>query len=163
MSRHETPRRSSAQLGAWRAQLLIVGGLAFSFALPYWIAVALAAQSDRQWAASGLSRHEVGEWRGNGFADVGDAIRWRNARFKAPGAVLWKEEGWDDAAEARRWHEADFGAREARRWRDEGFVAPDARLWAEAGFLPQDARRWVLAGSRPADAAMKRKRGEQPR
>ena len=147
---------------SWRAQLLIVAGLGLAFAMPYLIVNTLAAQRDRQWTASGLSAYEIGEWRENGFSDVGDAIRWRNARFKAPGALLWKEEGWTDADEARRWYEADFGASEAKQWRAQGFAVWEARPWHDEGFLPQDARRWKDAGVNPSGAAMKRKKGEEP-
>ena len=153
---------SGVHVRPWPAQLLIVTGLVTSFAVPWLIARALADHRDRQWIASGLSAYEIDEWRENGFNDVSDAIRWRNARFKAPGALLWKEEGWDDANEAVLWHEVDFGAREAKRWREQGFGAPDARIWRDAGFLPQDARRWKDAGVSPSDAAMKRKKGQEP-
>jgi len=124
----------------WRSQLVIVAGLVAAFALPWLVARTFAGHRDRQWVASGLSAYEINEWRENGFADPSDAIGWRNARFRAPGALLWKEEGWDDASEAVRWHEADFGAREARRWRALRFDAVDARAWRDAGFLPADAR-----------------------
>lgn len=147
----------------WRAQLLIVAGLGLAFATPYLAVSTLGAQRNRQWMKSGLSAYEIDEWRENGFGDVSEAIKWRNARFKAPGALLWKEEGWDAADDARGWSEADFGAREAKRWREQGFVAWEAGPWRDAGFLPQDARRWKNAGASPSAAAMKRKRGEEPR
>ncbi len=146
---------------AWQAQLLIVAGLALAFAIPYFIASAMAARRDSQWMKSGLSVYEIGEWRENGFADVGEAVRWRTERFKAPGALLWKEEGFDAAA-ARGWNDASFGPREATRWREQGFAAWESAPWRDAGFLPQDARSWKNAGVSPSDAAARRKKGEDP-
>jgi hypothetical protein len=149
-------------LGSWRAQILIVAGLAMSFAIPYLIVNLLARQREAQWMATGLSVYEMNQWRENGFNDPSDALRWRNARFKAPGALIWKRDGWDDAQEAALWHEADFFTREAKRWRGQGFGAADAWSWREAGFLPEDARRWKDAGTSPSDAATKRKMGREP-
>jgi hypothetical protein len=149
-------------IGPFRGRGLLIAGVAFAFAAPYFMVSAVDAYRDAQWTASGLSPYEIGEWREHGFASVADAVSWRNARFKAPGAVLWKEEGWRDADQAAGWRDQDFGAREARRWRDLGFDAWQARPWRDAGFLAEDARPWRDAGVAPAVAAMKRKKGEEP-
>ena len=146
---------------SWRAQGQLVVGMGLAFAIPYLAATQLATGRDRQWAKSGLSPHEVTEWRDNGFGSVSDAISWRNVGFKAPGALLWTEEGWRDASVARDWSDADFGPREAKHWRDQGFAVWEAGPWRQAGFQPQDARRWKNAGATPADAAMKRRKGAE--
>jgi hypothetical protein len=150
-------------MSLWRGQLLIVAGLVAAFAVPYLAAATFAGYRQRQWTQSGLSAYEIDEWRDNGFDDASDAIRWRNARFKAPGALLWTQEGWDDAEEAARWKEADFGSREAKRWRAQGFAAWEAQPWRDAGFLAEDGRRWKDAGVSASEAAVRRKRGDDPR
>ena len=146
---------------AWQAQLLIAAGLVISFAVPYSVVNTLAARRDSQWLRSGLSVDEIREWRENGFGDVDEAIRWRNGRFKPPGARLWKDEGFDASA-AIGWNDADFYPREARRWRELGFEPWEALPWLNEDFLPQDARRWKDAGVSPTDAAARRKKGEDP-
>jgi hypothetical protein len=150
-------------MGSVRARLLLMVGVVIGFTTPLASVRLLTAHRDAQWLKSGLSVYEISEWRDHDFSDVDDAIGWRNARFKAPGALIWREEGWSDAAEASRWRDADFSAREAKRWRQQGFEAWDARPWRDAGFLAEDARRWMDSGAGPTDAASRRKRGEDPR
>jgi hypothetical protein len=148
---------------AFWGQTMIAAALAAAFVIPYGAARLWSESRDTRWLTSGLTVAEINEWRESGFTEPADAIRWRNARFKGPGARLWTEEGWRDAADAARWFEADFGAREATRWRDLGFAAHEARPWREAGFLPADARQWKDAQVEPADAAIRRRNGRDPR
>ena len=152
----------SSRWRTWQAQALLAVCLGLAFIGPYLFVNVLAAHRDRQWMQSGLSLHEIGEWRDDGFTDVREAVRWRNARFKPPGARLWRNEGIGPE-EALGWREAEFAPREAARWRAQGFAAREAEPWRVEGFLPEDAKGWRAAGVAPADAATKRKRGDRPR
>jgi len=62
--------------------------LGLAFIGPYLFVNVLGGSPRRQWMQSGLSLHEIGEWRDDGFRDVREAVRWRNARFKPPGPPL---------------------------------------------------------------------------
>ena len=142
----------------WKAQCILALCLLLAFVLPYAAIRLLGLAKDRQWQRSGLSPYEAGNWRDNGFNDVGEAIRWRNGRFQPPAAKLWKEEGIGAEA-AREWKDLGFWPREAKRWSEHGFTPEEAAPWRDGGFLYQDAKMWRSAGVNAAQAREKRKKG----
>lgn len=145
-------RRPSATRSPTFARIIVLACFLASFGAPYAAVSVYERLVEGDWAASGLTRYEIDEFKRVGVSSPEEALRWRAAGFKPPHASLWRDEGFGPEA-AAGFYGGSIHPGEARIWRREGFEPVEAARWKLAGFYYPEALEMKEAGKTPEEAS----------